>query len=462
MHTAIPGPESLKELRNHEHAWGGTGSAADFVTDIENSAGCYISDVDGNMLLDCFGHIGSLPLGYNHVDLMELLDTPEMRSAQIHRSALGMFPPKDWGKLISKSLGAVAPAGLTKVQTMACGSAANENAFKVAFIALASRLREAEGKGADAFSDEEKASCMVNAAPGCSEAVILSFEGGFHGRTMGCLSATRSKDIHKLDVPAFDWPVAPFPVLRYPLEDNVEANRAEEARCIEGVRQTIKSAASNKGQQVAAVIVEPIQAEGGDRHATPWFFQQLQAVTKETNVVLIVDEVQTGVVTSGTYWAHEAWGLETPPDIVTFSKKAQIAGYYYTDELQMTLPYRIYNTWMGDPAKLLILDKVNQVVEADGLMESTREAGDTLLAGLKSLADEYPQHFYDPRGAGTLCAVNTSTADVRAAVLGGMRQQGVLLGACGDTAIRFRPPLTFAKKHADIVIDRFHKVAAAL
>ena len=63
---------------------------------------------------------------------------------------------------------------------------------------------------------------------------------------------------------------------------------------------------------------------------------------------------------------------------------------------------------------------------------------------------------------GTLCAVNTSTADVRAAVLGGMRQQGVLLGACGDTAIRFRPPLTFAKKHADIVIDRFHKVAAAL
>jgi len=461
VHTAIPGPESLKELQEMADGWGGTGSAADFVADIENSAGCYIADVDGNMLLDCFGQIASLPLGYNHPELMKLLDTQEMKLAQVHRSALGMFPPKDWGKLIERSLGAVAPDGLTKVQTMACGSAANENAFKVAFIAAASKNREAEGRGADEFSDEDRASCMLNASPGCSEMVILSFEGAFHGRTMGCLSATRSKDIHKLDVPAFDWPMAPFPKLQYPLEDNEASNRAEEARCITQVRKAIGSAAGT-GQQVAAVIVEPIQAEGGDRHASPWFFQQLQAVTKETGVVLIVDEVQTGVVSSGHYWAHEAWGLESPPDIVTFSKKAQIAGYYYTEELQMTLPYRIYNTWMGDPAKLLIFDKVNQIVASDGLMESTQEAGITLLDGLTTLAAEYPDHFYDARGAGTLCAVNVSSAELRAEVLAAMRQQGVLLGACGDSAIRFRPPLTFTKEHAEIVLDRFHVVAAAL
>ena len=190
--------------------------------------------------------------------------------------------------------------------------------------------------------------------------------------------------------------------------------------------------------------------------------QQLQAVTKETGVVLIVDEVQTGVVSSGHYWAHEAWDLESPPDIVTFSKKAQIAGYYYTEELQMSMPYRIYNTWMGDPAKLLIFDKVNEIVASDGLMESTQEAGRVLLDGLETLAAAHPDLFHDPRGAGTLCAVNTSSAEVRAEVLGAMRQQGVLLGACGDTAIRFRPPLTFTKDHARIVLDRFHIVAAAL
>jgi len=464
VHTAtIPGPQSLKELEEFADGWGGSGSAADFINDLDSSVGCYLADADGNMLLDCFGHIGSLPLGYNHPDLMALLDTPEMRGAQVHRSALGMFPPKGWGKLVARSLGAVAPKGFNRVQTMACGSSANENAFKVAFISAASKARIAEGRGADEFNAEERESCMVNASPGCTDRVILSFEGAFHGRTMGCLSATRSKDIHKLDVPAFDWPVTPFPTLQYPLDEHQEANRLEEARCIDAVRTAIATAkASPTGKEIAGVIVEPIQAEGGDRHATPWFFQQLQKVTKETDVTFIVDEVQTGVVSSGHFWAHEAWGLEEPPDIVTFSKKAQIAGYYYTDKLQMTLPYRIYNTWMGDPAKLLMFDKVSEVVARDGLMESTKVAGAMLLAGLESLAQEFPHLFHNPRGAGTLCAINCKDMDTRVEIVAAMRMQGVLLGVCGKSAIRFRPPLIFTANHAEIVIDRFRKTVAAM
>jgi 4-aminobutyrate aminotransferase/(S)-3-amino-2-methylpropionate transaminase len=137
-----------------------------------------------------------------------------MVSAQVHRLALGLIPPKGWGNLLSKTLGSIAPPGLTKVQTMACGSCANENAMKVAMIVQSQRRRVAEGRGEDEVTQEEAAATMLNKGPG-SGWKVLSFEGAFHGRTLASLSCTRSKAIHKLDVAAMDWPCAPFPHLRF-------------------------------------------------------------------------------------------------------------------------------------------------------------------------------------------------------------------------------------------------------
>ena len=193
-----------------------------------------------------------------------------------------------------------------------------------------------------AFSPEELSSCMKNAAPGSPNLAILSFEGSFHGRTFATLSVTRSKELHKIDIPAFPWPAAPFPKLKYPLDQHVEANRAEEERCIRIVEEMIDTATT----PVAGVIVEPIQAEGGDNYATPWFFQQLRRLTRERRVSLIVDEVQTGGGPTGTFWCHEQWNLDTPPDIVTFSKKTQAAGFYHNVEFRPSAGYRNFNTWV--------------------------------------------------------------------------------------------------------------------
>ena len=113
--------------------------------------------------------------------------------------------------------------------------------------------------------------------------------------------------------PAFDWPAAPFPKLRYPLEEHAAANRAEEDRCLARVEELVKSFRV----PVAGVVVEPIQAEGGDNTATPYFFQQLRRITKDNGVALIVDEVQTGGGPTGKFWAHEHWNLDSPPDIVS-------------------------------------------------------------------------------------------------------------------------------------------------
>ena len=186
----------------------------------------------------------------------------------------------------------------------------------------------------------------------------MSFYGAFHGRTAACLSLTHTKWIHKLDFPTFDWPSCPFPKLKYPLDKFERENAEEEARCLAEVEKAL-----TRDRDVVAVIVEPMQAEGGDNHASADFFRKLRALTKRENVRMIVDEVQTGCGSSGTFWAHEAWGLEHPPDIVTFSKKMQIAGFYAAADLAPELPYRIFNTWMGDPAKLIQLEVVLDCIE---------------------------------------------------------------------------------------------------
>jgi len=456
VRTAIPGPKSLAQMDEYAAGWGGKGSALTFITDLANSNGLLLADVDGNQLLDAFGHIGSLPLGYNHPDLVAAATSPEAIQASVHRSALGMMPPAGWAEQLKNTLGAIAPPGMSRVQTMACGSCANENAFKVAMIAMSARRRMGAGRDAHAFSDEEVTSVMQNAAPGAPAWSVMSFEGGFHGRTFGALSCTRSKPIHKLDVAQFtSWPAVPFPELLYPVDDAEIAaqNSANIARCIDVAREHLRSPTNN----VAAIIVEPIQAEGGDRHASFEFFRQLRQLALDEGVVFIVDEVQTGFVSSGEWWAHQAWGLTTPPDIVTFGKKTQIAGYYYTDELQMTLPYRIFNTWMGDPAKLLQLKTIIDVVKRDALLDNAVETGHVLLNGFQEIQERYTGLVSRARGQGTLCAVDICSTKDRDALVAHMRNLGVLVGGCGDRTIRLRPPLTFKPSHALVLLHTFEE-----
>lgn len=454
--AAIPGPRSLSKLATFADGWGGTGSAASLVVDIARSNGCFVADVDGNEILDCFGYIGSLPLGYNHPSLLSAARSDAAVLAQVHRSALGVLPPADHADLVESTLGTVAPRGLTKVQTMACGSCANENAFKVAMINHAERRRMHEGREPDAFTERERDSAMLNQAPGAPPTAILSFNGGFHGRTLGALSCTRSNPVHKLDVAQLDWPAAPFPQLQYPLAVHADTNAAEVDRCLEATKQVIDA----HDGRIAAMIIEPVQAEGGDRHAPPEYFRRLRQLALDSDITFIVDEVQTGVCASGTFWAHESWGLTTPPDIVTFAKKMQIAGYFYTADLQMTLPYRIFNTWMGDPAKLHQLAAILRVIEDEDLLPNTRAAGETLLDGFHALVERYPWVLGNARGTGTLCAIDVvAGTDARGRLHSELLNRGVLVGVCGTQSLRMRPPLTFTPGHAEVVLDRLESVA---
>ena len=108
---------------------------------------------------------------------------------------------------------------------------------------------------------------------------------------------------------------------------------------------------------MAAVVIEPILSAGGDHQISAAYANKLRKMTKEMGVYLIIDEVHTGVAATGKFWAHEHWDLESPPDFVTFSKKFQASGFFYGDELKQQIPFRQFNTWMGDPVRTLIAAK---------------------------------------------------------------------------------------------------------
>ncbi|XP_040829887.1 4-aminobutyrate aminotransferase, mitochondrial isoform X6 [Ochotona curzoniae] len=377
MKTEVPGPRSLelmKQLNIVQNA-----EAVHFFCNYEESRGNYLVDVDGNRMLDLYSQISSVPIGYSHPALVKVVQQPQNVSTFINRPALGILPPENFVDKLRESLLSVAPKGMSQLITMACGSCSNENAFKTVFMWYRNKERGQRG-----FSKEELETCMVNQAPGCPDYSILSFMGAFHGRTMGCLATTHSKAIHKIDIPSFDWPIAPFPRLKYPLEEFVKENQQEEARCLEEVEDLIVKYRKKK-KTVAGIIVEPIQSEGGDNHASDDFFRKLRDIARKHGCAFLVDEVQTGGGCTGKFWAHEHWGLDDPADVMTFSKKMMTGGFFHKEEFRPNAPYRIFNTWLGDPCKNLLLAEVINVIKREDLLSNVTHAGKALLTGLLDL-----------------------------------------------------------------------------
>ncbi|XP_040829886.1 4-aminobutyrate aminotransferase, mitochondrial isoform X5 [Ochotona curzoniae] len=421
MKTEVPGPRSLelmKQLNIVQNA-----EAVHFFCNYEESRGNYLVDVDGNRMLDLYSQISSVPIGYSHPALVKVVQQPQNVSTFINRPALGILPPENFVDKLRESL-------------------------------LSNKERGQRG-----FSKEELETCMVNQAPGCPDYSILSFMGAFHGRTMGCLATTHSKAIHKIDIPSFDWPIAPFPRLKYPLEEFVKENQQEEARCLEEVEDLIVKYRKKK-KTVAGIIVEPIQSEGGDNHASDDFFRKLRDIARKHGCAFLVDEVQTGGGCTGKFWAHEHWGLDDPADVMTFSKKMMTGGFFHKEEFRPNAPYRIFNTWLGDPCKNLLLAEVINVIKREDLLSNVTHAGKALLTGLLDLQARYPQFISRVRGRGTFCSFDTPDESTRNKLILVARNKGVVLGGCGDKSIRFRPTLVFRDHHAHLFLNIFSDILA--
>ncbi|PIO63642.1 putative 4-aminobutyrate transaminase [Teladorsagia circumcincta] len=274
-------------------------------------------------------------------------------------------------------------------------------------------------------------------------------------------SDTQLLSLGHVDIPAFDWPIAKFPRYKYPLADNKAYNDAQDKECLKDVQEKIAEW-KKKDHDVAAIIVEPIQAEGGDNYGSPAFFKQLQKIAADNGIVFIVDEVQTGGGGTGDMWAHSHWNLDSPPDIVTFSKKLITGGYYYKENLRIKEGYRIYNTWMGDPTKLFLLEKVVEVIKRDDLINKTKLVGEYFQSELANLQANHSSKVSQARGLGTFAAIDFPNASVRDQLVEKAINLGLHCGGCGEKSLRFRPSLVYDKKHVEITFDLLDKALKQL
>lgn len=447
--ASVPGPESVKQLAELAKVFDTRSSY--FLADYEKSLGNYIVDADGNKFLDLYAQIASIALGYNNPVLIKAAQTPEMIRALVERPALGNFPSADLQKQLERLL-KFAPKGQNHIWSGLSGADANELAFKAAFMYYRGRERGFDAK----FTELENTSVMENHAPGSPDLAVLSFKRAFHGRLFATASVTCSKPIHKLDIPAFDWPHADYPVYKYPLEANEATNQLEDERCLQDVEYIIKTWKC----PIAALIIEPIQSEGGDNHASKFFLQSLRELTLKYGIVYIIDEVQTGVGATGILWCHEYAEITPPVDLVTFSKKFQSAGYFFHDpKFIPTATYRQFNTWCGDPTKMIIAGAIGEEIIEKKLVKTCSRVGKYLFDKLLQLQTQYPNQFQNLRGKnrGTFIAWDLKDSSARDGLLYQLKLNGCNVGGCAEKSVRLRPTLTFEEKHADIFIEALKK-----
>ena len=427
------------------------------VIDDVASSGPWIVDADGNVLLDLFANFALGALGYNHPAILAVTRSDAFAHAAANPTSTPFVTTPAWFDFTEALRSRYAPRGMAKVYCVDAGGEGVEAALKAAFIVHAERRRERAGAPRNPLelSEAEQRAFLDNVG---TDAVVVSFAGAFHGRGLAPLSATHSKVIHKADLPAFPWPMAPFPANRHPLALHAEGNRQLEASALEELAKILDAHAG----RVAAVLVEPMQSEGGDRHASPAFFRKVQELAGAAGAAFIVDEVQTGVGMSGTLWAHEQLDLPRPPDMVCFGKKMQMGGFFATAPFAIAQFGRMYQTKNGDRARAMIAEAILRTVVDEHLLERVRTVGAHFLAGLEELAARHPALVSEPRGKGLLLAFDLPTPAVRDDFLKRALRRGVFASYTGTRSVRLRPHLVTEITHVDDAIGVFDGVLSEL
>jgi L-lysine 6-transaminase len=398
------------------------------VLDLRRSRGSRLIDArTGERYLDMYTFFASAPLGLNPPGIV---DDPtfmaELAEVAANKPANPDMYSTAYGEFVETFVRVLGDPALPHLFFIEGGALAVENALKVAFD-WKSRKNEAAGLDRNLGTQ------------------IMHLTRAFHGRSGYTLSLTNTEP-HKTDrFPKFDWPRIDVPAIIHPLRDHLDEVIAAEEHAL---RQAERAFVENP-YDIAAFIAEPIQGEGGDNHMRPEFLQAMLRLVHSYDALFIVDEVQTGVGTTGTPWAYQQLGIQ--PDVVAFSKKAQVGGIMAggrVDEVPdnvFTVSGRINSTWGGGLVDMVRSQRALEIIESEGLIEQAGPKGQQLLTGLEQLRDETGL-ISNVRGRGLFVAFDLETREERDAMVTDLRTaEHLIVLPCGERSIRFRPALSVSE-----------------
>jgi L-lysine 6-transaminase len=408
------------------------------VVDLDRSHGSILIDArDGKEYLDLYTYFATLPVGHNHPRMRDRDFQAKLLRASLANPANSDVYTVEFAEFVEtfRRL-AQRPAEFPHAFFVAGGALGVENALKASFDWKV-RRNMARGSGEDVGTK------------------VIHFRQAFHGRTGYTLSLTNTADLRKTQYfPKFDWPRIMNPKCVFPLEgENLERVMKAEADAV----LEIEAAVAAHGDDIAALIIEPIQGEGGDNHFRGEFLRELRRLADEHAFLLVYDEVQTGMGLTGAFWAYEHFE-GARPDALAFGKKMQVCGFLggpRFDEVEKNVfkeSSRLNSTWGGNLADMVRAGRYLQIIEEENLVLNARERGVTLLSGLRELEARH-EGITQARGRGLMAAFDVPTPELRSKILEEGRNRGVLALASGTHTIRFRPTLTIRDEEITRAVD---------
>jgi L-lysine 6-transaminase len=414
----IPATEVRKTIADHLLADG-----FDLVLDLRGSHGRMIRDsLTGREFLDLFSFFASAPLGMNPEGMTDEDFRSHLADVAINKPSNSDFYTEEMALFVETFANTVIPDSHPYLFFVSGGALAVENALKTAF--------------------DWKVRKNVQAGRGPIGSKVIHFRHAFHGRTGYTLSMTNTSDPRKyMYFPLFDWPRIDAPAVVFPLEENVDLTAAAEEKALAQIDEAI----SKHGHDIACLVIEPIQGEGGDNHFRPEFLSALRERADEHEFMLVFDEVQSGLGLTGEWWAWQSLGVA--PDIFCFGKKTQVCGIACSrrvDEVEGNVFHessRLNSTWGGNLVDMVRCTRFLEIMVDEDILENVRKQSDTLMTGLRELQSTHPGLVSGVRGRGLMCAFDLPDTESRNRLIGRIYANGAIILPCGDRSIRFRPPL---------------------
>ncbi len=411
----------------------------DLVVDLKRSQGAYLYDSRYNKkYLDFFTFFASGSVGMNHPKLTDPAFLERLALTAVNKPSNSDAYTVEMAEFVETFARIAMPDYLPYVFFVDGGALAVENAIKTAFDW---KVRKNFVRG---YTEERGWQ-------------VIHFRKAFHGRSGYTLSLTNTDPVKTNYFPKFKWPRVHNPVVKFPLRGkNLEDVKKEETVALQQIKQAIIS----NPDDIAALIIEPIQGEGGDNHFRKEFFEALRAICDEHEILLIFDEVQTGIGITGKMWAHEYF---VKPDMVTFGKKTQICGFMSSTRIDDVMdnvfhkPSRINSTFGGNLVDMVRFSRVLEVIEEEKLVAQANTTGEHLQNKLGTLEEEFPGLVSNTRGKGLFCAMDLDSSQSRDQLRSKTYEGGLILIGCGDRSIRFRPPLNLKKSEVDEGIEIIRK-----